>query len=83
MYYKVYFNVDDFEFWCGASDVINLCEENDWMDELEEVLEEEFFSSSEIPTDVEINDFVRDEALDRVEAIVKSRTDDEDEDEEE
>lgn len=81
-YYKVYFDINDFEFWGGAADVVELCEQNDWMDELEEVLEEEFHCTTDeyIPTDTEINDFVHHEAIDRVEKLVQSRKDDEEDD---
>lgn len=75
MYYKVDFNINEFKFWAGAQKFIDECIENDWLDDLERLIEEEFKWSEddEIPTDTQINDFVWFDAPDLLEDFITER----------
>lgn len=57
MYYKVYFDINNFHFWSGAKDRMD-----DATPEQREKVEQRildcFALENEIPTDVEINDLV-------------------------
>lgn len=56
MVYSKDFSVDSFEFWSGAKDTVNDIRAAGKMDELQEIIEEQF--SDCIPTATQINDFV-------------------------
>jgi hypothetical protein len=56
MVYSKDFSVDSFEFWSGAKDTVNDVRAAGKMDELQEVIEEQF--SDSVPTATQINDFV-------------------------
>ena len=56
MQYKVDFDIENFEFWAGAKDVLNRCVQEDKLEELERLIEDVFCDSE--PSDTEINDFV-------------------------
>lgn len=56
MIYSKDFSVDSFEFWSGAKDTVKDVREAGKMDELQEVIEEQFADC--VPTATQINDFV-------------------------
>lgn len=56
MVYSKDFSVDSFEFWSGAKDTVNDVRSAGKMDELQEIIEEQFPDS--VPTATQINDFV-------------------------
>lgn len=56
MIYSKDFSVDSFEFWSGGKDTVDDVRRAEKMDELQELIEEQF--SDRIPSDTEINDFV-------------------------
>lgn len=56
MVYSKDFSVDSFEFWSGAKDTVNDVRAAGKMDELQEIIEEQFPDS--VPTATQINDFV-------------------------
>jgi len=56
MVYSKDFSVDSFEFWSGGKDTVDDVRKAKKMDELQELIEEQF--SDRIPTETEINDFV-------------------------
>lgn len=56
MVYSKDFSVDSFEFWSGAKDTVNDVRAAGKMDELQEIIEEQF--SDRVPTATQINDFV-------------------------
>ena len=56
MIYSKDFSVDSFEFWSGGKDTVDDVRRAEKMDELQELIEEQF--SDRIPTETEINDFV-------------------------
>lgn len=56
MVYNKDFSVDSFEFWSGAKDTVNDVRAAGKMDELQEIIEEQFPDS--VPTATQINDFV-------------------------
>lgn len=56
MVYSNEFSVDSFEFWSGAKDTVKDVREAGKMDELQEVIEEQF--ADRVPTATQINDFV-------------------------
>lgn len=56
MIYSKDFSVDSFEFWSGGKDTVDDVRKAEKMDELQELIEEQF--SDRIPTETEINDFV-------------------------
>ena len=57
MFYKVEFDVDNFEFWSGARDRIEGANE-DQKRAVQDRIEEYFEGCGEIPTDTQINDLV-------------------------
>lgn len=56
MVYSKDFSVDSFEFWSGGKDTVDDVRKAEKMDELQELIEEQF--SDRIPSETEINDFV-------------------------
>ena len=56
MQYKVDFDIENFEFWGNARNVVKRCIRENKFEDLE-ILIEDIFEDS-IPSDVEINDFV-------------------------
>ena len=56
MIYSKDFSVDSFEFWSGAKDTVEDVRKAGKMDELQEVIEEQFPDC--VPTETQINDFV-------------------------
>ena len=56
MVYSKDFSVDSFEFWSGAEDTVKDVRAAGKMDELQEIIEEQF--SDCVPTATQINDFV-------------------------
>lgn len=62
MDYKVEFDINTFEFWSGAKNVIETLKEQNKLKKLEELLE--FVFDNQIPSEVEINDFVWFDAID-------------------
>lgn len=56
MIYSKEFNVDTFPWWTGAKDTIAEVKKHNKMDELQQLIEENF--SDKIPTATEVNDFV-------------------------
>ena len=56
MVYSKDFSVDSFEFWSGAKDTVKDVREAGKMDELQELIEEQF--ADRVPTATQINDFV-------------------------
>ena len=57
MTYTSEFNVDTFQFWGGAKDIINEVKKAGKMDELQFIIKEAFIDN-EHPTATDINDFV-------------------------
>lgn len=88
MIYSKDFSVDSFEFWSGGKDTVDDVRKAEKMDELQELIEEQF--SDRIPTETEINDFVWFErgyiysqlGLDENGNLPEDEDEDEDEDEE-
>ena len=56
MIYSKEFNVDTFPWWAGARDTIAEVKKHNKMDELQQLIEENF--SDKVPTATEVNDFV-------------------------
>ena len=56
MVYSKDFSVDSFEFWSGAKDTVEDVRKAGKMDELQEIIEEQF--ADRVPTATQINDFV-------------------------
>ena len=56
MIYSKEFSVDTFPWWTGAKDTIAEVKKHNKMDELQQLIEENF--SDKIPTATEVNDFV-------------------------
>ena len=56
MVYTKDFSVDSFEFWSYAKDTVKDVRAAGKMDELQEIIEEQF--SDRVPTATQINDFV-------------------------
>ncbi len=56
MIYSKEFNVDTFPWWTGAKDTIAKVKKHNKMDELQQLIEENF--SDKVPTATEVNDFV-------------------------
>lgn len=56
MIYSKEFNVDTFPWWTGARDTIAEVKKHNKMDELQQLIEENF--SDKVPTATEVNDFV-------------------------
>lgn len=56
MIYSKEFNVDTFPWWTGAKDTIAEVKKHNKMDELQQLIEENF--SDKVPTATEVNDFV-------------------------
>jgi hypothetical protein len=56
MQYTSEFNVESFQFWSGAKDVIEVIRKNQKMGELQELIETQFERST--PTKTQINDMV-------------------------
>ena len=56
MKYTRDFSVDSFQFWSGAKDTVEDVRKAGKMDELQEVVEEQF--SDYTPTETQVNDFV-------------------------
>lgn len=56
MTYSKEFNVDTFPWWTGAKDTIAEVKKHNKMDELQQLIEENF--SDKVPTATEVNDFV-------------------------
>lgn len=56
MTYSKEFSVDTFPWWSGARDTIAEVKKHNKMDELQQLIEENF--SDKVPTDTEVNDFV-------------------------
>lgn len=56
MQYTSEFNVESFQFWSGAKDVIEVIRKNQKMGELQELIETQFEGST--PTKTQINDMV-------------------------
>lgn len=56
MTYSKEFSVDTFPWWSGAKDTIAEVKKHSKMDDLQQLIEEEF--ASKVPTATEVNDFV-------------------------
>ena len=56
MIYSKEFSVDTFPWWSGAKDTIAEVKKHKKMDDLQQLIEEEF--ASKVPTATEVNDFV-------------------------
>lgn len=56
MIYSKEFSVDTFPWWTGAKDTIAEVKKHNKMDELQQLIEENF--SDKVPTATEVNDFV-------------------------
>jgi hypothetical protein len=56
MQYISEFNVESFQFWSGAKDVIEVIRKNQKLGELQELIETQFEEST--PTKTQINDMV-------------------------
>ena len=56
MKYTQEFNVDTFPWWSGAKDTITEVKKHNKMDELQQLIEEEF--ANMIPTATQLNDYV-------------------------
>lgn len=56
MTYSKEFSVDTFPWWSGARDTIAEVKKHNKMDDLQQLIEENF--SDKVPTDTEVNDFV-------------------------
>lgn len=56
MIYSKEFSVDTFPWWSGAKDTVAKVKKHNKMDELQQLIEENF--SDKVPTDTEVNDFV-------------------------
>lgn len=56
MIYSKEFSVDTFPWWSGARDTIAEVKKHNKMDDLQQLIEENF--SDKVPTDTEVNDFV-------------------------
>lgn len=56
MYYKIDFNIDTFQFWCGAKSRMDDATDDQRRAVADRI--EECFSYDNIPTDTDINDLV-------------------------
>lgn len=83
MKYTVEESLQDFKAWAGGKDTLDEIKKADKCEELEELIEEQFYD--ETPSDTAINDFLwfeRDYIYERL-GLTSNEDEDEDEDDEE